>query len=309
MKKLVLQLLLILSANIGFSQFLSTGTVTTDNKYRTGGIGIGYSTAPTFGTNKFMVTGGTSYFGGNVGIGTLTPSESLHLTTGNAKFDSGRLIFGTVANYSDATLNWGIKSDKPFIIANSTYPIIEIRSTVPNGFGFLDLGIATVDYGFSNVSKKGDVVLRGYTGGSMIFNCEGTGNIKFQTIEDTQPATQSKVQMTITKTGNVGIGTETPDTKLAVNGTVHAKEVVVDLVGWPDYVFENKYKLMPLDELEKSINANKHLPNIPSADDVECYGIGLGDMNKKLMEKVEELTLYIIQLNKELQGVKSQIKN
>jgi hypothetical protein len=309
MKNFVLTIASILCANIGYSQLLPTGTATNDEKYRSGAIGIGYSSTPTFGTNKFMVTGGTSYFGGNVGIGTLTPSESLNLTTGNAKFDSGRAIFGTVANFSDTTLNWGIKSDKPFLIANSTYPIIEIRSTVSGGFGFLDLGIAPVDYGFSNVSKKGDVILRGYTAGSMIFNCEGSGNIKFQTIADTQPATQSLVQMTITKTGNVGIGTETPDTKLAVNGTIHAKEVVVDLLGWPDYVFDEDYNLMSLQELEDSINANKHLPNIPSAADVESNGVGLGEMNKKLMEKVEELTLYIIQMNKELQEVKSQLKN
>ena len=96
---------------------------------------------------------------------------------------------------------------------------------------------------------------------------------------------------------------------MAVNGTIHAKEVLVDLVGWPDYVFEKNYSLMSLEELENSIKENKRLPNIPSADEVECDGIGLGDMNKKLIEKIEELTLYVIQLNKELQDVKSQLKN
>lgn len=313
MKNFYFTIALILSVNIGFSQFLTTGTLTTDNKYRSGGIGIGYVSAPTFGLNKFMVTGGTSFFAGNVGIGTSAPSDALHLTTGNVKLDSGRLIIGTIANYNDATFNWGIKSERPFLISNATYPMIEIRSTASSAFGFVDLAIPTVDYGFSQFSKKGDVVLRGYTGGSMIFNCEGTGNIKFTTVADATNATTiyntTKVQMLITKTGNVGIGTETPDTKLAVNGTIHSKEVVVDLIGWPDYVFEKDYNLMTLNELEISINKNKHLPNIPSSDEIECNGLGLGDMNKKLMEKVEELTLYIIQLNKELQEVKSQIKN
>lgn len=310
MKKIFLTMALVLSANIGFSQFLPSGTTTTDNKYRSGAIALGYSSAPTtWDSNKFMVTGGTSYFNGNVGIFTSLPSDALNIASGNAKINTGRLLLGTTAVYDDATMNWGIKSDKPFLIVNSTYPALEIRSTVSGGYGFLDLAIAPVDYGYSNVSKKGDVVLRGYTGGSMIFNCEAAGNIKFQTVADTQVGTQSKVQMTITKTGNIGIGTETPDTKLAVNGTVHAKEVVVDLVGWPDYVFEDNYNLMPLNELEKSIDTNGHLPNIPCATDVESNGVELGSMNKKLMEKVEELTLYIIQLNKELQEVKSQLKN
>ena len=68
---------------------------------------------------------------------------------------------------------------------------------------------------------------------------------------------------------------------------------------WPDYVFEDNYKLMPLDELEKQIRKLKHLPNIPSAADIEKKGIELGDMTRRLMEKVEELTLYIIELKKE----------
>lgn len=308
MRNFLLSIAFCLTVNLGFSQFLPTGTATTDEKYRLGSIGIGYSSTPTFGTNKFMVSG-NSYFNGNIGIGTSTPSEVLHLGSGNAKLDSGRLIFGTVANYDDALVNWGIKSDKAFVIANSTYPMIEIRSTVVGGYGKVDLAIAPNDYGFANIAKKGDVVMRGYTGGSMIFNCEGAGNIKFSTVADTQPSTMSKLQMIITKTGNVGIGTETPDTKLAVNGTVHTKEVLVDLIGWPDYVFADEYSLMPLSELEKSIQDNKHLPNIPSAAEVEANGLQLGEMNKKLMEKVEELTLYIIQMNKELQEVKSQLKN
>ena len=106
--------------------------------------------------------------------------------------------------------------------------------------------------------------------------------------------------------GRVGIGTKNPDATLAVKGDIHTQEVRVDVdVPGPDYVFENDYNLLPLSELEAYIKGNKHLPEVPSAKEMEANGINLKEMNLLLLKKVEELTLHVIQQNKKLQDMDS----
>ncbi len=112
----------------------------------------------------------------------------------------------------------------------------------------------------------------------------------------------------VTGIGNVGVGVSNPTNKLDVNGTIHAKEVKVDLTNWPDYVFRNDYRLNTLEEVEKYIAEKGHLPNIPSAATVEKEGVKLGEMNAKLMEKIEELTLYSIEQNKQLKKQGEEIQ-
>ena len=114
------------------------------------------------------------------------------------------------------------------------------------------------------------------------------------------------LSMIIANNGNVGIGTSNPTYKLSVNGNVRSKEVVVES-NWADYVFDKDYKLPTLYETEKFILQNKHLPNIPSAKEIEENGLHLGDIQKKMMEKIEELTLYIIDLNKQLRNTNDQL--
>jgi len=95
--------------------------------------------------------------------------------------------------------------------------------------------------------------------------------------------------------GKVGIKTTTPgDYDLAVNGKIRTKEVKVEAANWPDYVFQDGYKSMPLPELKKFIETHKHLPEIPSAKEVGLNGVSLGEMNKLLVKKIEELTLMLI---------------
>jgi hypothetical protein len=94
--------------------------------------------------------------------------------------------------------------------------------------------------------------------------------------------------------------------KLQITSLICAKEVKVqnDLC-WPDYVFNKDYKLQPLNELEQFITENQHLPNVPSAADVEENGVELGEMNALLLQKVEELTLYILDLQKQINELKN----
>ncbi len=113
----------------------------------------------------------------------------------------------------------------------------------------------------------------------------------------------SKVIINDGALGNVGIGTSNPTEKLSVNGHIRAKEIVVE-TGWADYVFEKAYKLKPLSEVEIFIQQNNHLPNIPSAAEIQINGLKVGEVQTKMMEKIEEMTLYIIELNKEIELLK-----
>ncbi|MBU0506150.1 hypothetical protein KJ708_09175, partial [bacterium] len=107
-------------------------------------------------------------------------------------------------------------------------------------------------------------------------------------------------KMILHSDGSLSVGTQSSGGyKLAVDGTIGARELVVTQDTWSDFVFEDEFKLKSLEEVEKFIKNKKHLPDIPSEKDVLAKGVSVGEMQKLLLQKIEELTLYVIDLKKQ----------
>ncbi|MFL9485703.1 hypothetical protein ACI6Q2_23170 [Chitinophagaceae bacterium LWZ2-11] len=114
-------------------------------------------------------------------------------------------------------------------------------------------------------------------------------------------------KFTIMDNGNVGIGVPIPTDKLSVNGNIRSKKIIVTQTGWPDYVFDSAYTLTPLAHVEQFIKDNKHLPDVPSAKEVADKGLDIGDNQAVLLKKIEELTLYMIEMKKENDRTKDEM--
>jgi len=114
-------------------------------------------------------------------------------------------------------------------------------------------------------------------------------------------------RMRITNSGNVGIGTTTPDYKLTVNGKIKAEEQILVVQNVADYVFHDDYDLMPLEDVESYVKQHKHLPGVPSKAEIDETGFLVGHMTNKVLEKVEELTLHLIELKKENEELKKEL--
>ncbi|MDP5202024.1 hypothetical protein [Flavobacterium sp. DG2-3] len=134
----------------------------------------------------------------------------------------------------------------------------------------------------------------------------GGGFVGTETNHPLHFITNYSPRMTISNTGNVGIDIVNPKNKLDVNGTIHSKEVKVDLTGWSDFVFKKEYNLPTLEEVEKHIVEKGHLENIPNEEEVLKNGINLGEMNSKLLQKIEEMTLYMIEMKKDISALKCE---
>ena len=197
-------------------------------------------------------------------------------------YNNGDVIFS--GNVGIGTTN---PSEKLEIYNSDTSPAVISLKSNRNDLQFVDVGRISAKQAAGEIARIG----MPRSGGSF------TGYLTFWTKADNNTDLTEKVR--INESGNVGIGTTNPTNKLDVNGTIHSKEVKVDMNGWSDFVFKKEYDLPTLEEVEKQINEKGHLENIPSEEEVLKNGINLGEMNAKLLQKIEELTLYMIQIKKE----------
>ncbi len=176
---------------------------------------------------------------------------------------------------------------------------IKIQSEVDGGWR----GTIKMSDGFSNTTSRDDMLFS--THGGFMFkideNGNGVSNIQGFNVYNRN----NKSLLTVKESdGNVGIGTTTPDSKLTVAGNIHAQEVKVTIAAGADFVFEDNYKLPSLEKLESFIKTNKHLPEIASEKEMQNNGLQLAEMNIKLLQKIEEVTLYTIEQEKQLKSQK-----
>jgi hypothetical protein len=172
-------------------------------------------------------------------------------------------------------------------------------------------GVLNVVGGTINLDES-SIRFRKFSNGSWDMYSDNDNSLSF--ISTSTNPQLSVASLIMSKEGNIGMGTnkfidpaDNKEYKLSINGFVRATKVKVYNT-WADYVFNKEYNLLTLNELEKYIKENGHLPNVPSAKEVEQKGLDLGDMSRIQQEKIEELTLYLIQQNKEIQELKEQVK-
>ncbi|MBQ9255191.1 MAG: hypothetical protein IJ180_10525 [Bacteroidales bacterium] len=146
------------------------------------------------------------------------------------------------------------------------------------------------------------------TGDAVInFGNDSIGDLYFRALPIGGNINSFNNLMILTNDGKLGLGTTNLENfKLSVNGKIRAKSVIINS-DWADYVFNDNYNLMPITDVKKYIENNKHLPGFADEKSIKDNGVDVGEMQVKLLEKIEELTLYIIKLNEEYTQLKEEI--
>ena len=309
------------------------------SRIRYGGNGIGAS-------NGFQIQGPSNNIkftvldNSFIGIGTSSPQRSIHLRSsdGTLRIDRnapspGILISRFASDWASTykTFALGVSgsgSDNGYFFIKDMHTshggngdsrlVIDNQGNIGIGTNspsnkleiYRNTGNETVaqfrtDDGTINIAAAGSTTENPTYG-----NYISSRNANNTAYEDIGLKTASGIPQLLVKTnGSVGIGINNTGThKLAVEGSIGAREIKVEAGTWSDFVFSNDYELRTLEEVEQHINKNGHLPEIPSEMEVTENGINLGEMNAKLLQKIEELTLYLIEQNKQNQIQQAEIE-
>lgn len=246
------------------------------------------------------------YNDGNIGMGTSNPQKKLHISSNGTSLVMEGSSYTYIGWYPDsyasgrkAWTGFGNVNDNNFTIANEISGANIVLAPTNGGVGIgtnsplRELHIKGEGAEFALEGQTHSYIEwypDGYSAGRKAWTGFGS------TVND---------NFTISTSSNLVLS---PGGVVIIDTTLKAKEILVKSNVWADYVFDEDYKLMPLKDVESFINENKHLPNIPSADEVINTGISVGEMQQKQMEKIEELTLYVIELAEKVNKLENDNK-
>ena len=274
---------------------------------------------------------------GNLGIGIISPSSKLHVrSSGTLGGKYNKSLAHTIIGdgVTDLLIDGNeIYSNETIGIGNGYQKDIAFRNVDAAGYDDLLLikGNGNIGINTSSPSAKLHIKSSNTIGTPANFNnaylkisdntnaqlaldpnqIYASGQLHIQTTGNNSMFfyTNDTKRVMISGSGNLGIGTTSPSEKLEVNGTIRSKEVKVEASPWPDYVFEPDYDLQSLEELEQYIQKEKHLPEIPSAKEMEANGVQLGEMNMLLLKKIEELTIHLIEKEKQIEELTEKVSD
>jgi hypothetical protein len=302
MKKIIFTGILLAATSLSFSQTIYTadGTLAASRTVTMAGKNLTFKSV----TGNFFINGTNGF----TGVNTVAPVEALDV---NGNLQSKMGIFTN----SQATQTFSSYVDRNYkcaVISGGTLLSAAERARTFNFYDFPQSAIDAAPTIFLDIEDRAAktrlnfYAVQGKNSAFTLFDKNQSTN--FIVSDDGA----DKITAIMPKTNSfLGIGTTsftdgTDTFKLSVAGNIRANRVKV-YTTWADYVFEDNYALPTLDEVEKYIKAEGHLKDIPSAKEVEEKGIELGEMNKLLLQKIEELTLYTIELNKQVQELKGQL--